>query len=57
MEKATKKCSNCTTKYTVEWDENEQDLLPSTCPFCGFEVEEEFDEPDIPEEAAHDSWN
>jgi DNA-directed RNA polymerase subunit RPC12/RpoP len=57
MEKATKKCSNCTTKYTVEWDENEQDLLPSTCPFCGFEVEEEFDEPDIPEEAEHDSWN
>ena len=58
MEKATKHCSNCSTKYTVEWNEDEQDLEPLTCPFCGFEVEEELDgEPEIPEEADHDSWN
>ena len=58
MEKAIKHCSNCTTKYTVQWDEEEQDLEPLTCPFCGFEVEEELDdEPEIPEEADHDSWN
>ena len=56
MEKAIKKCSNCTTKYTVIWDIEEQDLDPLTCPFCGFEVEEELDG-DIPEEADHDSWN
>ena len=41
MEKAIKHCSNCTTKYTVEWNEEEQDLEPLTCPFCGFEVETE----------------
>ncbi len=58
MEKAIKKCSNCTTKYTVEWDIEEQDLEPLTCPFCGFEVEtEEDNEHDIPEEATDDSWN
>ena len=60
MEKAIKHCSNCTTKYTVQWDEEEQDLEPLTCPFCGFEVETEEDsdhETVIPEEADHDSWN
>ena len=58
MEKAVKHCSNCSTKYTVEWNEEEQDLEPLTCPFCGFEVEEELDgEPEIPEDADHDSWN
>ena len=58
MEKAIKKCSNCTTKYTVEWDIDEQDLDPLTCPFCGFEVETEEDsEHEIPEDAEHDSWN
>ena len=44
MEKAVKHCSNCSTKYTVEWNEEEQDLEPLTCPFCGFEVEEELDD-------------
>jgi len=58
MEKATKHCSNCTTKYTVEWNEEEQDLEPLTCPFCGFEVETEEDsDHEVPEEADHDSWN
>jgi len=56
MEKAIKHCSNCTTKYTVEWDIEEQDLEPLTCPFCGFEVETEEDS-EIPEEATDDSWN
>ena len=58
MEKAVKHCSNCDTKYTVEWNEEEQDLEPLTCPFCGFEVETEEDsDPVVPEEADHDSWN
>ena len=56
MEKAIKHCSNCTTKYTVEWNEEEQALEPLTCPFCGFEVETEEDS-EIPEEATDDSWN
>ena len=33
-------------------------MEPWTCPFCGYEVEDEEDsEHEIPEEAAHDSWN
>ena len=41
IEKVTKACSSCETKYTVAWDIEEQDLEPLTCPFCGFEVEDE----------------
>ena len=44
IQKATKTCSSCETKYTVAWDIEEQDLEPLTCPFCGFEVENEQDE-------------
>ena len=56
--KVEKTCSSCETKYTVIWDIEEQDLQPFTCPFCGYEVEDELDgEADIPEEAEHDSWN
>ena len=57
MEKIQKYCSNCQTKYTVEWDEDKSDLDPLTCPFCGYEVEDELDGGEIPEEAEHDSWN
>jgi DNA-directed RNA polymerase subunit RPC12/RpoP len=58
MENVGKTCSNCTTKYTIVWDEEEQDLQPLTCPFCGYEVEsEEESEHEIPEEATDDSWN
>ena len=38
LEKVKKHCSNCETKYTIEWDIEEQDLEPLTCPFCGHEV-------------------
>jgi DNA-directed RNA polymerase subunit RPC12/RpoP len=44
IQKVTKTCSSCETKYTVAWDIEEQDLEPLTCPFCGFEVENEQDE-------------
>ena len=40
-EKVQKTCSNCETKYTITWDIEEQDLEPLTCPFCGFEVDNE----------------
>ena len=40
-EKRTKNCTSCETKYTVIWDIEEQDLEPLTCPFCGYEVEQE----------------
>ena len=43
-EKRQKNCSSCETKYTIVWDIEEQDLEPLTCPFCGYEVENEEDE-------------
>ena len=58
MEKAIKHCSNCSTKYTVEWNEDEQDLEPLTCPFCGFEVEEVQEEENEHEhESEDDNWD
>jgi len=41
MDKSKKHCSSCETKYTVVWNVEEQDLEPLTCPFCGYEVEQE----------------
>ena len=55
LEKAKKTCSNCETKYTIEWDIEVQDLEPLTCPVCGWEVEE-IDDTDF-EKAEDDSWN
>ena len=59
MEKAQKTCSNCETKYTITWDIEEQDLEPLTCPFCGFEVDNEEDEVEWvnKEENEDDNWN
>jgi len=58
LEKRPKTCSSCETKYTVQWDIEEQDLEPLTCPFCGYEVEQEEDEQDIWENNTEDdSWN
>ena len=55
--KTTKTCSNCETKYTVAWDSEEQDLEPLTCPFCGFEVENEEDEVEFVNKDEDDNWN
>jgi|TARA_R110000803_G_scaffold23826_5_gene58094 hypothetical protein len=41
MEKARKECTNCDTTYHVTWDIEQQDLEPMSCPFCGWEVENE----------------
>ena len=59
MEKAEKHCSNCNTKYSITWDEEKnENQQPWTCPFCGYEVEDEEDiGSEIPDEAEHDSWN
>ena len=57
-EKVQKTCSSCETKYTVIWDIEEQDLEPLTCPFCGFEVENEEDEVEwVNKEDEDDNWN
>ena len=44
-------------KYTVAWDNEEQDLEPLTCPFCGFEVENEEDEVEWVNKDEDDNWN
>ena len=58
-DKVTKTCSNCETKYTVSWDIDEQDLEPLTCPFCGYEVEQEEDELEdrYEEDNEDEDWN
>ena len=60
-EKSKKVCTSCETKYTVTWDIEEQDLEPLTCPFCGYEVENEEDQDDVEwvnkEEDEDDNWN
>ena len=58
MEKAQKHCSNCDTKYSVEWNEEEQELEPLTCPFCGYEVDNEEDEVEwVNKDEEDDNWN
>jgi len=44
IEQREKTCSSCETKYSIQWDIEEQDLEPLTCPFCGHEVEEVSDD-------------
>ena len=57
LEKRNKSCSSCETKYTVAWDIDEQDLEPLTCPFCGYEVEQEEDELEERYEEEDEDWN
>ena len=60
IEKRPKTCSSCETKYTVQWDIEEQDLEPLTCPFCGFEVTDEEDDVEWvnkEEEDEDNDWN
>ena len=56
-EKRIKNCTSCETKYTVVWDIEEQDLEPLTCPFCGYEVEQEEDEEPWTNENEDDNWD
>ena len=56
-EKRQKTCSSCETKYTVTWDIEEQDLEPLTCPFCGYEVENEEDEVEWVNKDEDDNWD
>ena len=57
-EKRKKTCSSCETKYTIVWDIEEQDLEPLTCPFCGYEVENEEDDIEwVNDSNEDDNWN
>ena len=56
-EKVQKTCSNCETKYTITWDIEEQDLEPLTCPFCGFEVDNEQEDVEwVNKDEEDDNW-
>jgi len=55
--KVKKHCSQCETKYTLDWNEDEQDLNPLTCPFCGYEIDEEDFDEEAYEQADDSSWN
>ena len=59
IEKREKTCSSCETKYSIQWDIEVQDLEPLTCPFCGYEVEDEADEVEWvnKDEDEDDNWN
>jgi len=60
LEKAHKSCSSCETKYTIQWDIEEQDLEPLTRPFCGYEVENEEEESELwtnDDSNEDDNWN
>ncbi len=53
--KIKKYCSNCRTKYTIDYNEDETDMEPLSCPFCSYEIDDnEIDEVESEEE---DSWN
>jgi DNA-directed RNA polymerase subunit RPC12/RpoP len=57
-EKVQKTCSNCETKYTITWNIEEQDLEPLTCPFCGFEVDNEQEDVEwVNKDEEDDNWN
>jgi hydrogenase maturation factor HypF (carbamoyltransferase family) len=57
-DKITKTCSNCETKYNVTWDSEEHELQPLTCPFCGYEVENEEEEVEwVNKNEEEDNWN
>lgn len=53
LEKIKYSCNSCETKYSVEWDKDEQDLTPDTCPFCGQYIEEEYND----EDSREDLWD
>ena len=55
--KVEKTCSSWETKYTIIWDVEEQDLQPFTCPFCGYEVDNEEDDVEWVNKDEDDSWN
>ena len=55
--KVTKTCSNCETKYSIAWDSEEQELEPLTCPFCGYEVDNEEDSNEEVWSNEDDNWN
>ena len=45
-------CPNCDVSYWVKWDD--EDHEPTTCPFCGYETD---DEEQVDDRHDHADWN
>tara|TARA_B100001057_G_scaffold485067_1_gene564213 strand:+ start:367 stop:534 length:168 start_codon:yes stop_codon:yes gene_type:complete len=54
--KDKKYCSNCRTKYTIIYNEDETEMEPLSCPFCSYEVDETDNVEEV-ESEEEDSWN
>ena len=37
-------CGNCKTEFTINYDDEETDMKPMSCPFCSYELDDEEDE-------------
>ena len=57
MNKTKIECPHCETKYSIEWDLEEQDLHPETCPFCGHVIDNEEEDVEWVNKDEDDSWN
>jgi len=55
--KAKKSCSNCLSKYILQYDDENINLDPITCPFCGYEIDNEEEIEDHEDDTEDDSWN
>ena len=57
MNKTKIECPHCETKYSVEWDLEEQDLHPDYLSFCGHVIDNEEDDVEWVNKDEDDSWN
>ena len=57
MNKTKIECPHCETKYSVEWDLEEQDLPPEACHFCGPVIDNDEDDVEWVNKDEDDSWN
>jgi len=48
-------CRNCEVSYHVKWDD--EDLEPTTCPFCGADASIDEEEDAIFDNEEQDDWN
>ena len=55
LTKTKKYCSKCQSKNTLVYNDEETDLDPLSCPFCGYEIDNEAEEPD--NEETEDNWD
>ena len=49
------KCHHCDAEYSIKWID--EDLEPTTCPFCGAESLIEEEDADFGNEEEQDDWN